>query len=214
MGQRWTAFLARLFGAAPPAATDVASPKRLIVGLGNPGAEYDRTRHNVGFEVIDALADQLGERLREGKGPAMLAETRWRGRTFAIAKPLNYMNRSGQSVRALMRHYGLTPDNVLIVYDDLNLPVGTVRVRAKGSAGGHNGVQDIIDRLGGADFPRIRIGIGSNFGRGRQVKHVLGPFDADERPLIDAAVERSRDAALTFITDGVVTTMNRFNKQA
>ncbi|MEM1094307.1 MAG: aminoacyl-tRNA hydrolase [Bacteroidota bacterium] len=191
----------------------MASPKRLIVGLGNPGAEYDGTRHNVGFEVIDALADQLGERLREGKGPAMLTEARWRGRTLTIAKPLAYMNRSGQPVRALVRHYGLTPDNVLIVYDDLNLPVGTVRVRAKGSAGGHNGVQDIIDRLGGGNFPRLRIGIGNDFGRGRQVKHVLGPFDADERPLIDAAVARSKDAALTFITDGVVTTMNRFNKK-
>ncbi|MEM6646469.1 MAG: aminoacyl-tRNA hydrolase [Bacteroidota bacterium] len=190
----------------------MASPKRLIVGLGNPGAEYDGTRHNVGFEVIDALADQLGERLREGKGNAMLAETRWRGRTFVIAKPLTYMNRSGQSVRALIRHYGLTPDNVLIVYDDLNLPVGTVRVRAKGSAGGHNGVQDIIDRMGGG-FPRLRIGIGSNFGRGRQIKHVLGPFDDEERPLIDDAIARSKDAALTFITDGVVTTMNRFNKK-
>ncbi|GAB5521405.1 MAG: aminoacyl-tRNA hydrolase [Rhodothermales bacterium] len=213
MGQRWTAFLARFFGAAPPAATNVASPKRLIVGLGNPGAEYDGTRHNVGFEVIDVLADQLGDRLREGKGNALMAEGRWRGRNLAIAKPLTYMNRSGQSVRALMRHYGLMPDDVLIVYDDLNLPIGTIRVRPKGSAGGHNGVQDIIDRLGSSAFPRLRIGIGSNFGRGRQIKHVLGPFDADERPLIDDAIDRSKDAALTFITDGVVTTMNRFNQK-
>ena len=189
----------------------MARAKRLIIGLGNPGAEYEGTRHNVGFEVIDALAEQAGVTFEHDRGNALVGWGRVRGRAFGLAKPLTYMNRSGTACKRLLGVHGLTPDEVLVVYDDLNLPTGTIRLRQRGSAGGHNGVQDIIDRLGTDVFPRLRMGIGSDFRRGRQVDYVLAPFSAEQRPLLDEAVVRARDAAVTFVVDGFVTAMNRFN---
>jgi PTH1 family peptidyl-tRNA hydrolase len=185
---------------------------RLIVGLGNPGPEYEHTRHNVGFWVVDAVAETARAAFRhDGRANAMVAQGRTRGRPLTLAKPLTFMNRSGQSVKHLVRRFSLSPRNLLVVYDDLNLDVGRLRLRERGSAGGHNGMQDIIDRLGTDDFPRLRLGIGSDYGRGQQSEYVLSPFDADQEPLIDEALDRAHDAVITFVTDGVVTAMNRFN---
>lgn len=188
-----------------------SSKKRLIVGLGNPGEEYADTRHNVGFFVVDSLAERLNLVLKK-KGSATLVWGKWKGRPVGLAKPRAYMNRSGISVEELARKNRLSPKDLLVIVDDINLPTGRIRIREKGGAGGHNGLEDIIDWLDSDAFPRIRIGIGNDFERGGQADYVLSTFDEAERPLIDEAVLRARDAALTYITDGIVTAMNRFSK--
>lgn len=185
--------------------------KRLIVGLGNPGAEYQDTRHNIGFTVVEAVAGQTGIAFARERGDVLLGWGRYRSYPFGVAKPQTYMNRSGTAVEALARRHGLSANEILVVYDDLNLEVGRLRLRERGSAGGHNGVQDIIDWLDTEDFPRLRIGIGSDFPRGRQADYVLSPFSPAEQPAVDEAVARAREAVLTFVTDGIVTAMNRYN---
>ncbi len=191
----------------------MARTKRLIIGLGNPGVAYEGTRHNVGYDVVDALAGRTGVTLVHGRGNTLLGWGRWRGCPFGLAKPLTFMNRSGQAVRSLRGHAGLTPADILVILDDINLPVGALRLRAGGSAGGHNGLQDIIDTLGTDTFPRLRIGIGNDFPRGGQADYVLTPFSPEERTLIGEAVDRAAEAALTFVTDGIATAMNRFNRR-
>ena len=163
--------------------------------------------------VVDAIAEKTRVTLMPERGPALVGWGRWRSRPFGLAKPLTYMNLSGLAVRNLMGRYALTPADILVVYDDVNLPVGKIRLRDRGSAGGHNGVQDIIDRLGTDVFPRLRIGIGNDFARGRQADYVLSPFTPEQRPLIEEAVQTARDAALTFVSDGLTTAMNRFNRR-
>ena len=188
----------------------MASSQRLIVGLGNPGSKYDGTRHNVGFEVADALAERTDTSFRSN-GESLVAQSRWRSRPMMILKPMTYMNRSGLEVERFARKLKLDPQEILVIVDDISLPVGTVRMKPSGGSGGHNGLEDISDWLDSNDFPRLRIGIGDDFERGGQSDYVLSPFPAEERPEIDAAVERARDAALTFVTDGVNTAMNRYN---
>jgi PTH1 family peptidyl-tRNA hydrolase len=186
---------------------------RLIVGLGNPGPEYEETRHNIGFRIVDVLAEQAGIAYRQdGRAGALVGWGKVRGRPVGLAKPVTYMNRSGAAVDELARRHGLRPEDLLVVFDDINLPAGTIRLRAGGSAGGHNGVQDLIDALGTDAFPRLRVGIGNAFARGRQADYVLAPFTEEERPLVAEAVARARDAAITFVTDGLTTAMNRFNR--
>lgn len=189
----------------------MATSKRLIIGLGNPGAQYEKTRHNVGFEVADAVADKARITLEHEKGDVLLGWGRIRRYPIGVAKPLTYMNRSGTAVRTLLGRNSLQPQEILVVVDDINLPVGKLRLRQGGSAGGHNGLQDITDKLGRDDFPRLRFGVGSDFSRGRQADYVLSPFPVEDRPVVDEAVLRARDAAITFVTDGIVTAMNRHN---
>ncbi|MCH8276760.1 MAG: aminoacyl-tRNA hydrolase [Bacteroidetes bacterium] len=189
----------------------MASPKRLIIGLGNPGDEYDQTRHNVGFMVVDALAEKTGTVLKT-KGQAILGAGRWRSRPLVLAKPTTYMNRSGLAVQALMQNLKMEPVDLLVVVDDIHLPTGKIRLRDKGGTGGHNGLEDIIDWLGTDCFPRVRVGIGNEFTRGNQSDYVLSPFSEDEQTAIDTAIEHARDAALTFVTDGMITAMNRFSR--
>lgn len=190
----------------------MAQGLRLLVGLGNPGEEYRATRHNVGFAVADRLAAKLGvEPSYDGSSKALVGRGSFRGCQVLLAKPLTYMNRSGRSVRHLLQTHGLALEDVLIVYDDLNLPVGRIRLRGKGSAGGHNGVQSIIDVLGSDAFPRLRVGIGDDYRRGNQVEYVLSPFSSEQTPRIQKAIDRSRDAALCYVTEGLSEAMNRYN---
>ena len=191
----------------------MASSKRLIIGLGNPGAEYEQTRHNVGFMVVDNLAERARISLESGRGPAFSGCGRYRSRPVCLLKPLTYMNRSGSAVRHHMKKLGLSSGDVLVLFDDLNLEPGVIRVRQKGSAGGHNGMQDIIDVLGTHEIPRIRIGIGSSFRRGQQAEYVLSPFQSDEMEVMEEAILQAGDAALLFVREGIVATMNRFNKK-
>lgn len=190
----------------------MARAKRLIVGLGNPGPDYEDARHNAGFLVADAIARKAGLAFEPGGGPFVSAWGSYRGTPFGVAKPMDFMNRSGTAVRKLVETLGLEPADLLVIYDDLALDLGQIRLRGKGGAGGHNGVQDVIDKLNSANFPRLRIGIGSSFPRGRQVEYVLDPFDPEERPVIGEAVETAAEAALAFVREGLVPAMNRYNR--
>ncbi len=201
--------LQRLFGRTDKMPSNV----RLIVGLGNPGPEYADTRHNVGFVVADRVAERAGVAFETVKFNAVFGRKSWRGRPLVIAKPTSFMNRSGRPVASLVRHFGITPADVLVVYDDIHLPAGDVRLRAKGGSGGHNGLDDIIRLVGTTAFPRLRIGIGNEFGRGGQSDYVLSEFDADQMPLIDEAITSAVEAALCFVTDGITTAMNRYNRK-
>ena len=188
----------------------MAGSRRLIVGLGNPGGEYAKTRHNVGFFVVDALRKQLELKFKT-KGEARLAWGKWRGFPIGLMKPQTSMNRSGLAVEKAVRDYGLSAGDLLVVVDDVNLPVGKIRIRPGGGAGGHNGITDIIDWLDDDSFPRLRIGIGNDYERGRQADYVLSPFTDVETPHIDHAVDRAAQAALAWVADGLQTAMNRFS---
>jgi len=191
----------------------MARANRLIIGLGNPGPDYDGTRHNAGFMVVDRIAELVGIALRDEAAASMVGEGRWRGRPIALAKPLTFMNRSGQAFQALRRRYGLKPQDILVIYDDIALPLGAIRLREKSSAGGHNGIENIISHLNSTDFPRLRVGIGDNFPRGGQVRYVLEPFLEEERPDVEKAIETAAEAALCFVRDGMLTAMNRHNRK-
>lgn len=203
---------------APEAAPEEALVlPRLIVGLGNPGPKYDRTRHNIGFEVVDALAKSLpGVSLASNKrfqGDA--GEFRSAGERTVLLKPSTYMNKSGQSVRAVLDWYKLTPAEVLIVYDDMDLPTGKLRMRLSGGAGGHNGMKSIISHLGTKAFPRLRVGVGSadksGDPNGAVISHVLGRFSPEERKIVDAVIPMAVDAIDLSLRKGVERAMNLYN---
>lgn len=185
--------------------------KRLIVGLGNPGPEYEGTRHNIGFEVADAVAERARIQYEHERGDVLLGWGRIRNCPVGVAKPLTFMNRSGRAVQTLLGVHHLEPQDLLVIVDDINLEPGQLRLRPSGSAGGHNGIQDIIDRLGHDRIPRLRFGIGNEFPRGGQVDYVLSRFDADERETVDIALVRAREAVETFVCEGLTQAMNRYN---
>ena len=205
--------LGRLFGRSSSNEL-MAQARRVILGLGNPGPEYADTRHNAGFLVSDAIAERIKKSFDPAGGPFVIADGSWRGTPFVVAKTAAlYMNQSGTAVRKIMARYNLTPQDILIVYDDIALEAGQIRLRASGGAGGHNGVQDIIDKLGSSDFPRLRIGIGSDFPRGQQVDYVLGRFTEEQLEAIEEGLPHAVDAALSFVKDGVQIAMNHFNRR-
>ena len=183
----------------------------LIIGLGNPGAKYAGTRHNIGFELIDRLASRLAISLTAGKGPFYEGKGRHSARQITVIKPATYMNNSGDAVQKALHWFKMQPSKCLVCYDDLNLDIGTIRIRPGGSAGGHNGIKDIIQRLGTDAFPRLRIGIGDEFRDGQQVNYVLSSFSNKQREEIDIAVERAADAALAFAPDNIDTIMKKYN---
>jgi PTH1 family peptidyl-tRNA hydrolase len=183
----------------------------LIVGLGNPGQQYARTRHNVGWEVLDVLAKRHGLQFRTRQARAEIARGTIAGRPVLLAKPQTFMNLSGQSVAALVRFYKLPLTQVLIVHDELDLPLGTIRLRERGSAAGHNGLTSVIQQLGTANVPRLRIGIERPPVPGDQVNWVLGHFSASERAELAPALDTAADAVETWLREGITTAMNRFN---
>lgn len=188
----------------------MSAPSLLIVGLGNPGPEYKDTRHNAGFRVVDALAERLRVSL-EAMDQALVGQSSYENRDVVIAKPLTFMNRSGDAVVPLLNRFDLTPDRLLVVVDDLHLPLGTLRLRPSGSSGGHNGLAHIAQCLGTTEYPRLRIGIGNDVPGGQQAAYVLSPFTAEERPHIHEAIEDACDAVLTVVRDDLATAMNHFN---
>lgn len=186
--------------------------KYLIAGLGNVGAEYAGTRHNIGFSVLDALAgasDAFFASARYGD----IVRVSYRGRTMLLLKPSTYMNLSGKAVRYWMAQEKIPLENLLVVLDDLALPPGSLRLRARGSDGGHNGLKSIDECLGSSDYARLRLGIGHDFHPGGQVDYVLGRWPETERPLVKAAVDESVGAIRSFVTQGVERTMNLYNKK-
>jgi PTH1 family peptidyl-tRNA hydrolase len=184
--------------------------KFLIVGLGNIGAKYNNTRHNIGFEVLDNLAKEK-EITFESDKLGMKAVFKHKGRTFILIKPATYMNLSGKAVRYWMTKENISISNLLVISDDLSLPVGSLRMKSKGGAGGHNGLQNIQDMLGTSAYPRIRFGIGNKFGRGQQSEFVLGEWKASERDIIDKRMSKAVDAIVSFGLAGIGNTMNSYN---
>ncbi len=184
---------------------------KLIVGLGNPGAEYERTRHNVGWQVLDAFARKFRVEVTHHEKNALTGTGRVAGGSVMLAKPLTYMNLSGDAVKLLVNAYLESPEELMVVYDDIDLPLGRLRIRPNGSAGTHNGMRSIIGTIGTEKFPRLRIGIGQQ-DQGRLRDYVLDEFTAEEQPAIDRAVERAVDALLLFVRGDLKRAMNQFNK--
>lgn len=185
---------------------------KLIVGLGNPGDAYRDTRHNVGFKVVDAIVDRwgIGGQWRE-KFDAMLIKHLVGDEQVLVAKPLTFMNLSGQSVAAVAGFYKIEPADVLVIVDEAALPLGRLRARREGSAGGHNGLKSLIQHLGTQAFPRLRVGVGRGTDGRELSDHVLGRFEPAERDTVSAAVLRAAEAAEMFISDGIERVMNAFN---
>ena len=191
---------------------------KLIVGLGNPGARYDETKHNVGFRVIDTLYEEFCQQDSGIQRPmhtsacnALVIETIWHGTSIILAKPMTYMNNSGAAVAALVRRFEVPLSDLCVVYDDVHLDIGVLRVRQKGSDGGQKGMKSIIQRLGTTVFPRLRIGIGEPVGD--LTDYVLSEFSADEEIEIEQTISRAVDAIETLVRDDILTAMNKFNSR-
>ncbi len=184
--------------------------KFLIVGLGNPGVEYAETRHNIGFKVLDTLAAVSNAVFTPGRY-GDTATVRHRGHTLVLMKPQTYMNLSGKAVRYWMQAEKVPIENVLVVVDDIALPFGKLRIRAKGSDGGHNGLHDIIWTLEADDFPRMRFGVGGDFPRGMQVDYVLGQWSNEEKKTLPEKIDNAVKAIQSFAAVGIERTMNTFN---
>ncbi|HYK01507.1 MAG TPA: aminoacyl-tRNA hydrolase [Thermoanaerobaculia bacterium] len=184
---------------------------KLIVGLGNPGAEYERTRHNVGWHVLDAFARKFRIDITRHEKNALTGSGRVAGGSVMVAKPLTYMNLSGDAVKLLANAYLESTDDLLVVYDDIDLPLGRLRIRPHGSAGTHNGMRSIISTINTEKFPRLRVGIGSAE-QGRLRDYVLDEFTAAEQPVVDKAIERAVDALVLFARGDLKRAMNQFNK--
>jgi PTH1 family peptidyl-tRNA hydrolase len=183
---------------------------KAIVGLGNPGEKYKGTRHNVGFEVVDALARRAGVGFESAPADALIARWRRADEVVLLVKPLTFMNNSGQAIGELARYFKVEIDGVLVVVDEVHLPLGKLRARARGSAGGHNGLKSVIAHLGD-QFARLRLGVGRGEQRRDMADHVLSRFDKDEAAEVERMIARAADAAETFIASGIETVMNEYN---
>lgn len=188
-----------------------AMTKYLIVGLGNIGSEYENTRHNIGFDVVNGFARKHGGSFSSDR-LAYKAEVRWKGRLFICICPTTYMNRSGQAVKYWMDKEKIALENILVIVDDLALPLSKLRLRPGGSDAGHNGLRDIQAMLGTTEYPKLRFGIGNNFARGRQVEFVLGKWTPEEVPLVKLKIEKCAEVIESFSTIGIAATMNAINK--
>lgn len=186
----------------------------LIAGLGNPGPEYAANRHNVGFRCVDRLAATYGLTFDKRQKNGRVALGTILDRQVVLVKPETFMNESGRAVVALARFYQVPPEQMLVIYDDLDLPLGTVRLRPGGGSGGHKGMRSIIEHLGGQNFPRLRIGIGRPPGQMDPAAYVLQDFSAEEQPVVEEALERAVAAIETWLCEGIVMAMNRHNRGA
>ncbi len=183
----------------------------LIAGLGNKGAEYKNTRHNIGFEVVDKLASDFATEFDLAK-QAWLAEFKFKGKPVGMIKPSTYMNLSGKAVRYWLTEGKVKQENLLVIVDDLALPFGTIRIKGKGSPGGHNGLKNIDQLLGNSSYARLRIGIGDNYRKGQQVDYVLGQWTKQEQEELPFIIDKAADAVKSFIGHGLNNTMSNFNR--
>ncbi|MBP3304534.1 MAG: aminoacyl-tRNA hydrolase [Oscillospiraceae bacterium] len=184
----------------------------LIVGLGNPGKEYEKTRHNCGFRAVDVLSDKLNCKIDKGKFQGLYGQTAYGGKKLYLLKPLTYMNLSGRSVLQLSAYFQIPPQRIIVLFDDISLEPGRIRVRADGSAGGHNGIKSIIAEVGSQEFPRVKIGVGAKACAEQDLADwVLSAFSASEEKALASALERAADAALCIIDRGVPEAANRYN---
>ncbi len=196
---------------SPKDKQQVNPPSLVIVGLGNPGPEYAGTRHNAGFWCIDALAKKHGITLERRNRSAIVGEGEIEDHRVVLVKPRTFVNRSGAAIKYLTARYAAPIEKVLIVCDDINLPPGKLRMRRKGSAGGHNGIKSVIEAAGSQGFPRLRIGVGRPPEGTGQIEHVIGPMESRDREIVDEAVERAAAAIECLLTVGIDEAMSRFN---
>lgn len=181
----------------------------LIVGLGNPGKQYEQTRHNIGFDVIDYMANKYSIDVNREKFKGICGEGFIENKKVILLKPLTYMNLSGESIRELANFYKLEDDEIIVVYDDISLDIGRLRIREKGSAGGHNGIKSIIQNLGGDKFPRVKVGVGQP--KDNLVNHVLGKFSKEDREHIEKVIPVVSDAIVEIVKNDAKESMNKFN---
>lgn len=186
--------------------------KYLIIGLGNSEDEYTGTRHNIGFEVVSALAKLFDVTFKHDRY-AYVARAKYKGRTLVLIMPTTYMNLSGKAVKYWMDAESIQSQNIMVISDDLDLPVAQLRIRPKGGGGSHNGLNHIIEVLGNGNYPRLRFGIGKNFPQGYQSEYVLGKFTAEERSLVNPAIEKAAEICKSFATAGLQRTMNQYNQK-
>ncbi len=187
---------------------------KLIVGLGNPEPKYDKTRHNIGFAAVDTLATKWQMSWQENRRfQGFFSEGIFGRQKIYLLKPLTYMNRSGQSVRAVLDWYKIEPQSILVIYDDMDLPLGKLRLRLSGSAGGHNGMRSIVSHLNSQDFPRARLGIGKSNGKKETISHVLGKFSPTESVLVREILQLTAEAIELSLTRGIEQAMNRYNNR-
>lgn len=184
----------------------------IIAGLGNPGKKYENTRHNLGFIVLDQLAKELGVKIDKSKFKSLICETKIGDEKVILVKPQTFMNNSGEALREIVNFYKIDPENLMVIYDDVDIPLGRIRIRQGGSAGSHNGMRSILYHLEFENFPRIRVGIGKD-DRGELMDYVLSGFKKDEVEPLEKACLRARDAAISYVKEGIDMSMNRFNKQ-
>ncbi|MCK4901452.1 MAG: aminoacyl-tRNA hydrolase [Anaerolineales bacterium] len=185
----------------------------LIVGLGNPGRQYKGNRHNVGFMLADRLAERLGVAFSRMESRALVTKINYLGKRLILAKPQTYMNLSGQAVAALVRFYKIPLDHLLIAYDDVDLPLGTIRIRPMGGSGGQKGMKSTIERLSTEEFPRIRLGVDRPPGSMEAAAYVLKDFSKDEAEMVHHIIDRASDAVLVFIAEGLEAAMNKYNSK-
>lgn len=186
---------------------------KIIAGLGNPGLQYAKTKHNVGFMLLDALAQHLGASPWKEAFTSLISEVRIDGEKIFLVKPQTYMNESGAAIGPMLTYYKVRLEDLIVVHDDMDIPAGMIRIRKKGGSGGHNGIKSIIAHVGGENFPRIRIGIGRPLSGWSVIDHVLAPFSSEDIPHIRTAIEMLLPAVSTMVTDGVDLAMNRYNPQ-
>ena len=206
-----TTFLRRLFGWKRMDSDTRNSSPYLIVGLGNPGRQYKDNRHNIGFMVVDRLAARLGLSFSRLEMKALVTKGEYVGQRIILAKPQTYMNLSGQAAASLVRYYKVPLENLLVAYDDVDLPLGTIRLRPSGGSAGQKGMQSIVESLGSQEFPRLRVGIDRPPGHMEAAAYVLKDFPPAELAILPGLFDKAVDAVLAFVAEGLVTAMNRFN---
>ena len=185
----------------------------LIVGLGNPGRQYQASRHNIGFMLVSHLAEKLDIAFTRVQSKALVTKSNYQGRSLILAKPQTYMNLSGQAVSSLVRFYKIQLDNLLVVYDDVDLPYGRIRIRPSGGSAGQKGMQSIIGQLGTQEFPRMRMGVGRPPGSKGAASYVLRDFSGEDAEFLPPILDRSVEAVITYITEDLTTAMNRYNSK-
>jgi PTH1 family peptidyl-tRNA hydrolase len=185
----------------------------LIAGLGNPGREFRNSRHNIGFMLINCLAERLETTFSRMESKALVTKSKYQGRSIVLTKPQTYMNLSGQAIGSLVRFYKIPLENLLVLYDDVDLPFGRIRIRPAGGSAGHKGMESIINQLGTQDFPRLRFGVGRPPGSKGAASYVLKNFSGDDVDFLPQFLDRGTDAVLTYIVDGLDPAMNRFNSK-
>ena len=190
-----------------------SSPTFLIAGLGNPGREYKASRHNIGFMLVSHLAEELGVTFSRVQSKALVTKTEYQGSRLILAKPQTYMNLSGQAVGSLVKFYKIEFDHLLVVYDDVDLPYGRIRMRPSGGSAGQKGMRSIIDQLGTQEFPRMRLGIGRPPGSKGAASYVLRDFSGEDAEFLPSVLDRGVEAILTYIREDLTTAMNRYNSK-